>query len=147
MSLSSSSELIFTSLQRRAMPMIRYRTKDITRLRRETCSCGRTFLKMDKVFGRTDKFYLKQYEEETNLVCNLLLDTSESMLYQSADAPMSKLEYAKSVAAALSRGRRGRRRGARWGRGRVSRTRSRGGSARRSGSSWGRRPARRRRRS
>jgi uncharacterized protein (DUF58 family) len=55
-----------------------------------------------KVFGRTDKFYLKQYEEETNLVCNLLLDTSESMLYRSADAPLSKLEYAKCVAAALS---------------------------------------------
>jgi len=55
-----------------------------------------------KVFGRTDKFYLKQYEEETNLVCNLLLDTSESMAYQSSDAPLSKLEYAKCVAAALS---------------------------------------------
>ncbi|MDM8553010.1 phenylacetate--CoA ligase [Desulfobacterales bacterium HSG2] len=47
-------ELIFTSLQRRAMPMLRYRTKDITRLRRETCACGRTFVKMDKVLGRTD---------------------------------------------------------------------------------------------
>ena len=34
--------------------MIRYRTKDITRLRREKCTCGRTFIKMDKVFGRTD---------------------------------------------------------------------------------------------
>lgn len=55
-----------------------------------------------KVFGRTDKFYLKQYEEETNLVCNLLLDTSESMAYQSPDAPLSKLQYAKCVAAALS---------------------------------------------
>ncbi len=52
--LGEKGELIFTSLQRRAMPMIRYRTKDITRLRRETCDCGRTFLKMDKVFGRTD---------------------------------------------------------------------------------------------
>ena len=36
-----------------------------------------------KVFGKTDKVYLKQYEEETNLVCYLLLDTSESMRYQS----------------------------------------------------------------
>jgi phenylacetate-CoA ligase len=52
--LGEKGELIFTALQRRAMPLIRYRTKDITRLRRETCSCGRTFLKMDKVFGRTD---------------------------------------------------------------------------------------------
>jgi len=52
--LGEKGELIFTSLQRRAMPMLRYRTKDITRLRREKCSCGRTLLKMDKVFGRTD---------------------------------------------------------------------------------------------
>jgi phenylacetate-CoA ligase len=36
------------------MPMLRYRTKDITRLRREKCVCGRTLIKMDKVFGRTD---------------------------------------------------------------------------------------------
>ncbi|MFH1102395.1 MAG: phenylacetate--CoA ligase [Pseudomonadota bacterium] len=52
--LGEKGELIFTSLQRRAMPMIRYRTKDITRFRRETCDCGRTFLKMDKIFGRSD---------------------------------------------------------------------------------------------
>jgi phenylacetate-CoA ligase len=52
--LGEKGELVLTSLQRRAMPMIRYRTKDITRLRRETCSCGRTLIKMDKVYGRTD---------------------------------------------------------------------------------------------
>jgi phenylacetate-CoA ligase len=52
--LGEKGELIFTSLQRRAMPMIRYRTKDITSLRRDTCSCGRTFMKMEKVYGRTD---------------------------------------------------------------------------------------------
>lgn len=55
-----------------------------------------------KVFGKTDKFYLKQYEEETNLVSYLLLDTSESMRYQSEQAPLSKLEYAKCIAASLS---------------------------------------------
>ena len=55
-----------------------------------------------KVFGKTDKIYLKQYEEETNLVSYLLLDTSESMRYQSDEAPLSKLEYAQCVAAALS---------------------------------------------
>ncbi len=52
--LGETGELIFTSLLRRAMPMIRYRTKDITRLRREECACGRTLIKMDKVFGRSD---------------------------------------------------------------------------------------------
>ena len=55
-----------------------------------------------KVFGKTDKYYLKQFEEETNLVCYLVLDTSESMRYQSDAAPLSKLEYAKCVAAALA---------------------------------------------
>ncbi|REK09492.1 MAG: DUF58 domain-containing protein [Planctomycetota bacterium] len=55
-----------------------------------------------KVFGKSDKFYLKQYEEETNLVTYLLLDTSESMRYQSDPAGLSKLEYAQCVAAALS---------------------------------------------
>ncbi len=52
--IGEKGELVFTSLQRRAMPMIRYRTKDITRLYREKCVCGRTFIKMDKIFGRTD---------------------------------------------------------------------------------------------
>ncbi len=47
-------ELIFTSLQRRAMPMIRYRTKDITRLWREPGYEGRTFMRMDKIYGRSD---------------------------------------------------------------------------------------------
>lgn len=55
-----------------------------------------------KLLGRTDKYYLKQYEEETNLVCHLLLDTSESMQYRSEAAPMSKLDYARRAAAALT---------------------------------------------
>ena len=52
--LGEKGVLVFTSLQRRAMPLLRYRTKDITRLRRENCRCGRTFIKMDKIFGRSD---------------------------------------------------------------------------------------------
>lgn len=55
-----------------------------------------------KVFGKTDKYYLKQYEEETNLVSYMVLDTSESMRYKSDAAALSKLEYAQCVAAALS---------------------------------------------
>jgi len=52
--LGEKGELVLTSLQRRAMPVIRFRTKDITRLRRESCPCGRTLVKMDKISGRTD---------------------------------------------------------------------------------------------
>jgi uncharacterized protein (DUF58 family) len=55
-----------------------------------------------KVYGKTDKYYLKQYEEETNLVSYMLLDTSESMRYQGPGSAMSKLEYAQCVAASLS---------------------------------------------
>jgi uncharacterized protein (DUF58 family) len=55
-----------------------------------------------KVFGRSDKFYLKQYEEETNLVCCFAVDSSASMGYRGPGAPMSKLEYAQRAAANLA---------------------------------------------
>lgn len=55
-----------------------------------------------KVFGKTDRYYLKQYEEETNFACYFLIDTSESMQYQSEQAAVSKLEYAKYISAALA---------------------------------------------
>ena len=55
-----------------------------------------------KVYGRTDKFYLKQYEDETNLLCYLVLDVSESMTYRGPDAALSKLEYAQCLAAAIA---------------------------------------------
>jgi len=53
-----------------------------------------------KVFGRTDRFYIKQYEEETNLLAHLVLDVSESMDYASDE--VSKLAYGQMVAAALA---------------------------------------------
>jgi uncharacterized protein (DUF58 family) len=54
-----------------------------------------------KVWSKTDKLYLKQYEEETNLLLYLLLDTSESMSYASGQN-VSKLQYAQFVVAALA---------------------------------------------
>ena len=47
-------ELVFTSIDKEAFPLLRYRTKDICRLSREKCSCGRTFVKMAKPMGRSD---------------------------------------------------------------------------------------------
>jgi len=47
-------ELVFTTITKEAMPVIRYRTRDITRLIKEPCLCGRTFVRMEKVTGRTD---------------------------------------------------------------------------------------------
>ena len=47
-------ELVVTTLSREGMPVLRYRTKDITRINYEPCACGRTHARMDKVMGRTD---------------------------------------------------------------------------------------------
>ncbi len=47
-------ELVFTSLDKEAFPLLRYRTRDICVLSREKCSCGRTFVRMAKPMGRTD---------------------------------------------------------------------------------------------
>ncbi len=52
--LGEKGELVFTVLQRRAMPLLRYRTRDITSLRRVECDCGRTLVVMDKILGRSD---------------------------------------------------------------------------------------------
>ncbi len=47
-------ELVFTTLTKEAMPVIRYRTRDRTVLHQETCACGRTMVRMEKIRGRTD---------------------------------------------------------------------------------------------
>ncbi len=54
-----------------------------------------------KVYGKSDRFYIKQYEEETNLKAYLLLDCSASMAYHSDDR-INKLDYAGMLSAALS---------------------------------------------
>ncbi|MCX6902150.1 MAG: DUF58 domain-containing protein [Verrucomicrobia bacterium] len=53
-----------------------------------------------KVLGRTDRYYIKQYEQETNYVAHLLLDGSESMKYGSGS--LTKLHYGKMMAACLA---------------------------------------------
>ena len=53
-----------------------------------------------KVLGRTDRYYIKQYEQETNYVANILLDGSESMNYGSGR--LTKLQYGKMMAACLA---------------------------------------------
>ena len=53
-----------------------------------------------KAYGRTNRYYIKQFEEETNLNCYLLLDTSESMNYGSGD--LTKLQYASYLIASIA---------------------------------------------
>jgi uncharacterized protein (DUF58 family) len=55
-----------------------------------------------KVYGKSDRFYVKEFEEETNLKAYLLLDTSASMGYHSKKKYLPKLEYCSYLAAAFS---------------------------------------------
>ncbi len=50
----SVGELVFSTVTKEGLPLIRYRTRDISSLNYETCECGRTLVRMDKVTGRTD---------------------------------------------------------------------------------------------
>ena len=52
--LGEEGELVFTTLTKEALPLIRYRTKDISSLNLEPCACGRSLIRMAKVSGRTD---------------------------------------------------------------------------------------------
>ncbi|MBN9484106.1 MAG: DUF58 domain-containing protein [Bacteroidetes bacterium] len=54
-----------------------------------------------KVFGRTDKLFVKKYEEETNLRCCIVLDTSSSMYFPKEEGKMSKLDFSCLAAACL----------------------------------------------
>jgi phenylacetate-CoA ligase len=49
-----AGELVFTTLTKEAIPLIRYRTRDITIINKEPCRCGRSFVRMNKVMGRSD---------------------------------------------------------------------------------------------
>lgn len=50
----TKGELVLTNIDREGMPIIRFRTKDITALHYDKCSCGRTFARMDRITGRAD---------------------------------------------------------------------------------------------
>ena len=52
--LGSKGELVFTAIDKKGFPLLRYRTRDICVLNREKCSCGRTHVKMSKPMGRSD---------------------------------------------------------------------------------------------
>ena len=54
----TEGELVFTTLDRFAMPMIRYRTRDITKLIAEPCPCGRTIRRMQRISHRSDDMFI-----------------------------------------------------------------------------------------
>ena len=68
-------ELVLTSLTRECSPVLRYRTRDLSRVTYEPCACGRTTVKMHKVVGRTDDMFIVSG-------VNVFPSTIESVLYQ-----------------------------------------------------------------
>jgi phenylacetate-CoA ligase len=50
----TEGELVLTHINREAMPIIRYRTRDLTRIIPETCSCGKTHRRIERIKGRSD---------------------------------------------------------------------------------------------
>jgi uncharacterized protein (DUF58 family) len=54
-----------------------------------------------RVFGKSDKYYVKQFQDETNLRAYLVMDGSGSMAFQGEEAPLSKLRYVAMLAASL----------------------------------------------
>ncbi len=72
-------ELVFTSLTKEALPMIRYRTRDISRLIEEECSCGRTHIRMERVSGRSDDMLIiRGVNVFPSQVESVLLDIGET---------------------------------------------------------------------
>ena len=75
----STGELVITSITKEALPVIRYRTRDITSLTREPCPCGRTHLRIDKISGRTDDMLIiRGVNIFPSQVESILLDIGET---------------------------------------------------------------------
>ena len=81
----SRGELVFTSLDKEAFPLLRYRTRDITVLTREKCSCGRTHVRMKKPMGRSDDMLIIRG-------VNVFPSQIETVLIQEGYAPNYRIE-------------------------------------------------------
>jgi phenylacetate-CoA ligase len=72
-------ELVFTTVTKEAMPLLRYRTRDLTRLHADKCACGRTLLRMEKCLGRTDDMLIiRGVNVFPSQVESVLLEMSET---------------------------------------------------------------------
>ncbi len=72
-------ELVFTPATKEAMPLIRYRTRDLTRLHAERCECGRTLVRMEKCVGRSDDMLIiRGVNVFPSQVESVLLEMSET---------------------------------------------------------------------
>ena len=72
-------ELVFSTITKEGIPVLRYRTHDLTRLNYEKCSCGRTLVRMDKCTGRTDDMLIiRGVNVFPSQIENVLLEMSET---------------------------------------------------------------------
>jgi phenylacetate-CoA ligase len=72
-------ELVFTTVTKEAMPLLRYRTRDLTRLHIEQCDCGRTLVRMEKCVGRSDDMLIiRGVNVFPSQVESVLLEMSET---------------------------------------------------------------------
>ena len=72
-------ELVFTTVTKEALPMLRYRTRDLTRLHIDTCECGRTLVRMEKCLGRSDDMLIiRGVNVFPSQVESVLLEMSET---------------------------------------------------------------------
>jgi phenylacetate-CoA ligase len=75
----SMGELVFTTITKEGLPLIRYRTRDLTRLNYSICRCGRTMVRMDKCLGRSDDMLIvRGVNLFPSQVENVLLEMSET---------------------------------------------------------------------
>jgi len=70
-------ELVITTLAKEALPMVRYRTRDLTRINLAPCSCGRTHMRIDKVLARSDDMIIiRGVNVFPSMVESVLLNTA-----------------------------------------------------------------------
>lgn len=90
-------ELVFTTITKEGLPLLRYRTKDISKLIEDKCQCGRTHIRMEKVSGRTDDMLIiRGVNVFPSQVESVLLDIGEVephyQLIVTRDGNLDKLE-------------------------------------------------------
>jgi phenylacetate-CoA ligase len=101
-----TGELVLTTITKEALPLIRYRTGDITRLHTDPCACGRTMARMEKVSGRTDDMLIVQgINVFPSQIESILMEVEGTephyQLVVDRSGPLDELEVRVEVAEAL----------------------------------------------
>lgn len=99
-------ELVFTPVSKEAMPLLRYRTRDLTRLHAEPCACGRTLVRMEKCLGRSDDMLIiRGVNVFPSQIESILLEIAETsphyLLIVSRENNLDTLEIQVEIAEAF----------------------------------------------